>query len=122
MKKYTKDHEWISLEGSVATLGITGYAAKELGDITFVELPEIDDEASKGEVLTVVESVKAATDVFSPVNGTVTEVNEELEDAPETVNASPEEDGWICKMSGVEEADIEELMSEEDYTAYLKTL
>jgi glycine cleavage system H protein len=122
MTKYTKEHEWVSLNGAVATIGITGYAAKELGDITYVELPETDEDATGGEVLTVVESVKAATDVFSPVNGTVIEVNEELEDNPQTINVSPEEDGWICKVDGVSEGDLEDLMDEETYKAYLKTL
>ncbi|MCF7791943.1 MAG: glycine cleavage system protein GcvH [Victivallales bacterium] len=122
MKKYTKEHEWVSIEDSVATLGITAYAAKELGDITFVELPEEDDDATQGEVLTVVESVKAATDVFSPVNGTVTEVNEELEDNPQLVNSSPEEDGWICRVGGVDKTEIDDLMTEEEYKSYLNSL
>ena len=98
MKKYTKDHEWVLLEGNIATVGITAYAAKELGDITFVEVPAVDDDATTGEVLTVVESVKAATDLFAPVNGTITEVNEELEDNPQLVNESAEAKGWVCKI------------------------
>jgi glycine cleavage system H protein len=122
MKKYTKEHEWVSLYGSVATVGITGYAAKELGDITYVELPEVDEDASEGEVLTVVESVKAATDVFSPLSGTIIDVNEELEDNPQTVSVSPEDDGWICKIDGISEGDLVDLMSEDEYRAYLKTL
>jgi glycine cleavage system H protein len=122
MKKYTKEHEWVLLEGTTAAIGVTGYAAKELGDITYVELPEVDEDATVGEVLTVVESVKAATDVFSPVNGTITEVNEELEDNPQIVSVSPEKDGWICKIDGVSEEDLDDLMEEDAYKAYLKTL
>ena len=122
MKKYTKEHEWVLLQGATATIGISRYAAKELGDITYVELPEVDEEAAGGEVLTVVESVKAATDVFSPVNGTIIEVNEDLEDNPQTVSTSPEDDGWICKVDGVTKEDLEDLMSEDEYSAFLKTL
>ena len=122
MKKYTKDHEWISIDGTTAAVGITGYAAKELGDITFVELPELDDDATSGEVITVVESVKAATDVFSPVNGKISAVNEELEDNPQLINESAEEKGWICKIEGVDSATVNDLMSSEEYEAYLETL
>jgi glycine cleavage system H protein len=122
MKKFTKEHEWVNLEGSEAAIGITGYAAKELGDITFVELPEVDDDATIGEVLTVVESVKAATDVFSPVAGTITAANEELEDNPQLINESPEDRGWICKVNGVDEAQLADLMSEADYKAYIASL
>jgi len=122
MKKFTKEHEWINLEGSLATIGITDHAAHELGDITFVELPNIGDQASAGEVLTVVESVKAASDVFSPVSGTICEVNQELEDNPALVNESPEEEGWICKVKDVDSAELDDLMEESEYRAYVKTL
>jgi len=122
MKKYTKDHEWIDLNGSIATIGISEHAAKELGDITFVELPEVDDEATAGDVLTVVESVKAASDVFSPVTGVVCEINTALEDNPQIINESAEDEGWICKVSGVNAEEIEELMSEADYQDYVKNL
>ena len=122
MKKYTEDHDWVSLEGNIATIGITEYAAKELGDITFVEVPAVDDEAAKGEVLTVVESVKAATDVFSPVNGKIVEVNEELEDSPQIINESPEGNGWICKIELEDTAVIDSLMTEEEYSTFIKSL
>ncbi len=122
MKKYTKDHEWVSLDGNLATVGITSYAAKELGDITFVEVPAVDDDAAIGEVLTVVESVKAATDVFSPVNGTITEVNEELEDNPQLVNESAEDNAWICKIEAQDSSAIDSLMTEEEYNTYVKSL
>jgi len=122
MKKFTKEHEWISLEGDVATIGITNHAAHELGDITFVELPTIGNQASAGEVLTVVESVKAASDVFSPVSGTICEVNQELEDNPALVNESPEEEGWICKIKNIDSSELDDLMEESKYLAYVKTL
>ncbi len=122
MKKYTKDHEWIDLNGSIATVGISEHAAKELGDITFVELPEVDEEATAGDVLTVVESVKAASDVFSPVTGIVCEINTALEDNPQLINESAEDEGWICKISGVNAEEIEELMNEADYQDYVKNL
>ena len=122
MKKYTKDHDWVSLEGNVATLGITAYAAKELGDITFVEVPAVDDDAAAGEVLTVVESVKAATDVFSPINGTIIEVNEELEDNPQLVNESAEGGGWICKVKTEDVSALDALMTEEEYNTFIKSL
>jgi glycine cleavage system H protein len=122
MKKYTKDHEWVLLEGNIATVGITAYAAKELGDITFVEVPAVDDDATTGEVLTVVESVKAATDVFAPVNGTITEVNEELEDNPQLVNESAEAKGWVCKIETEDTSVLDALMSEEEYNTYIKSL
>ena len=122
MKKYTKDHEWISLDGNLATVGITCYAAKELGDITFVEVPAVDDDAEKGEVLTVVESVKAATDVFAPVNGTITDVNEVLEDNPQMVNESAEDNGWICRIETEDASALDVLMTEEDYNTYIQSL
>lgn len=122
MKKYTKEHEWVNVEGKEVTLGISEYAAKELGDITFVELPETDDEAVKGEVLTVVESVKAATDVYSPIDGVVKEVNEDLEDNPQIVNESPENKGWICKVEVSEIPNLDGLMDEQEYQNYLQTL
>ena len=119
MKYFTKEHEWVELAGDVATLGISIHAAEELGDITFVELPEEGASFSKGETISVVESVKAASDIYSPVNGTVSAVNEELEDSPEIVNESAEEKGWICKISGVDAADLEGYMSAEQYKAFL---
>jgi len=122
MKKFTKEHEWISLQDDVATIGITEYAAHELGDITFVELPTIGDQASAGEVLTLVESVKAASDVFSPVSGTIYEVNQELENNPALVNESAEEEGWICKVKDVDSSELDDLMEESEYRAYVETL
>ncbi len=94
-KYFTEDHEWVVVEGEMATVGITDHAQDQLGDIVFVELPEVDEEYGKGDDISVVESVKAAGDVHNPVSGTVVEVNETLEDEPATVNTSPEGDGWI---------------------------
>jgi glycine cleavage system H protein len=122
MKKYTKEHEWVSLDGNLATIGISEYAAGELGDITFVEIPAVDDETVKGEVLTVVESVKAATDVFSPVDGKIVETNEQLEDNPQIVNDSPEEDGWICKVEVADNSFMDTLMNEDEYNSFIKSL
>ncbi|MCH2208863.1 MAG: glycine cleavage system protein GcvH [Lentisphaerales bacterium] len=119
MKYFTKEHEWLELAGDVATIGISKHAADELGDITFVELPEEDASFSKGDVFSVVESVKAASDIYSPVNGTISAINEELEDSPELVNEDAEGKGWICKMSGVSEADLEGFMTAEQYSAFL---
>lgn len=119
MKKFSKDHEWVELVDGVATIGISVHAAEELGDITFVEVPELDADVEKGASFSVVESVKAASDIYSPVTGTVSEVNEDLEDEPEKVNEDAEGAGWICKISGVLETDIDGLMSEADYKAFI---
>lgn len=116
MKYFTKEHEWLEVNGGSATVGITKHAAKELGDITFVELPEIGNEYSTGDVFSVVESVKAASDIYSPLSGTVSEVNNELEDSPEIVNEDAEGKGWICKFSDVK-VDTSALM---DAAAYQK--
>ncbi len=119
MKKYTEKHEWVELDGDVATLGISAFAAKELGDITYVELPEEDDSIEKGESYCTVESVKAASDVYSPVTGTVSEINEDLEDEPEAINADAEGEAWICKVSGVDAADLDGLMDAAAYAAFI---
>ena len=117
---YTEEHEWIRIEDGQATLGITDHAQKELGDITYVELPDIDDEFDSGDDIAVVESVKAAADVYAPLNGIITEVNEGLEDEPELVNASPYEKGWICKFSDFDENDLEDLMSPQQYKDFIE--
>lgn len=122
MKKFTKEHEWIVLNGTEAIIGITDHAAHELGDITFVELPTIGTQINAGEVLTVVESVKAASDVFSPVSGVVCAANQELDANPQIVNDSPEEDGWICKMKDVDASELDGLMDEKEYRAFIATL
>jgi len=116
--KYTKEHEWVRIEGDVATLGITDHAQEALGDIVFVELPEVGRTIDAGEAFAVVESVKAVSDVYAPVAGEVIEVNEALEGAPEQVNTEPYGSGWIAKvkMSGA----TTELMDEATYSTYLE--
>lgn len=118
--KYTEDHEWIRDDGDVFTVGITDFAAEQLGDITYVELPEVDLEVAQHEEIATVESVKAASDVFSPVGGRVVEVNTALEDKPEIVNSSPYQDGWFFKLADVSAAEFDQLMTAEQYEAYLK--
>ena len=113
--KYTKDHEWVKIENSVATIGITEYAQKQLGDITFVELPEKDSLVNEGDSFCTVESVKAASDVYAPVTGEVIEVNEELEEAPELINQEPYGKGWICQVKVTNTNEFESLMNCEEY-------
>ncbi|MCW8845215.1 MAG: glycine cleavage system protein GcvH [Gammaproteobacteria bacterium] len=119
--KYSKDHEWVRLEedGSV-TVGVTDHAQAALGDMVFVELPEIGATLAEGDACAVVESVKAASDVYSPLNGEVTEGNQALADAPELVNQDPYGDGWIYRMKLDNEDDLGELMSAEEYLALLE--
>ncbi len=119
MKLYTEKHEWVEVEGEIAILGISVFAAKELGDITYVELPEEEDEIERDETYATVESVKAASDIYSPLTGSIVEVNEELEDAPEKINEDAEGDGWICKIEGFSEEDLESLMNEDEYQAFI---
>lgn len=118
-KYFTEDHEWVVVEGDVATVGITDHAQDQLGDIVFVELPETEEDFEKGDDLSVVESVKAAGDVHSPISGTVIEVNEVLEDEPSLVNSSPEGDGWICKIKLSDAAELDSLMDEAAYQALI---
>ncbi len=117
---YTEDHEWIKVEGNIGTVGITDYAQKQLGDIVYVELPEVDDEFDKGEEVATVESVKAASPVMIPVSGKIVEINEELEDAPETVNQDPHGKGWFFKVEISDESELDGLMSAEQYEEYIK--
>lgn len=119
MKRYSDDHQWVRYEEGRATVGVTAYAADELGDITFVELPDVGLVVSQGDVLCVVESVKAASDVYAPVGGTVVEVNRVLEAQPRLVNDSPESKGWICRLEEVVESDLDSLMTDAQYEAFL---
>ena len=121
-KKYTKEHEWVVVDGDVATVGISEHAAKELGDITFVELPELETDLIIGDSFGVVESVKAASDIYSPVSGTVVAVNKELLDSPEIINDSAEKNGWICKIGNVDPEELNNLMDEAAYAEYLSSL
>ena len=113
--KYSEEHEWVTVEGDVATIGITDYAQKALGDIVFVEAPEVGSEINQGDEAGVVESVKAASDIITPVSGEVVEFNEDLESAPNTVNTDPTGDGWMFK---VKLSDVEELDGLMDAAAY----
>ena len=113
---FTKDHEWIKVEGNIAYIGITDYAQKALGEIVYVELPEVDSEFSLGDVFSVVESVKAASDIFMPVDGKVVEVNEALSDEPEKINQDAN-DTWIMAVELENSIESYELMSESEYIA-----
>lgn len=116
---YTKEHEWVRLEGTLATIGITDHAQKLLGEVTFVELPAAGATFTRGDSVSVVESSKAASDVYAPVTGKVQEVNSELESRPERVNQSCYQDGWICKMAVTDPASTEGLMDAGQYEEYL---
>ncbi len=120
--RFTKDHEWVELDGDVATVGITAYAADQLGDVVFVETPEVGRALKKGEQLAVVESVKAASDVYAPVSGEVVAANDELGAAPETVNAAPEKAGWFARVRVSDTSEVEALMDRAAYEAFLQTL
>jgi glycine cleavage system H protein len=115
--KYTKEHEWIRLEGDVATVGITEFAQSELGDIVYVDITTEGDEVEAGEVFGSVEAVKTVSDLYMPITGTVTEVNPDLEDSPETVNSDPYAGGWMIKIKVNNVEDVAALMSAADYTA-----
>jgi glycine cleavage system H protein len=120
--KFTKDHEWVSLDGDVATVGISKHAADALGDVVFVEVPEVGKTVSKGDSFAVVESVKAASDVYAPVSGEVVEANDVLSGAPETVNAAPEADGWFAKIKVSDTAQMDGLMDQAAYDDFLGSL
>ncbi len=120
--KFTKDHEWVEVQGDVALVGITAYAANALGDVVFVEVPEVGKAIKKGDSFAVVESVKAASDVYAPVSGEVVDANAELPNSPDMVNAAPEGAGWIAKVKLSNAAELDELMDRAGYEAYLDTL
>ena len=117
--RYSREHEWVRLEGDIATVGISDYAQEQLGDVVFVELPEIGTGVDQGDEAAVVESVKAASEVYAPVSGEVTEVNEALENSPETVNESPTIDGWFIRIRVSDPSEIEDLMDQAAYDAYV---
>jgi glycine cleavage system H protein len=120
--RYTDQHEWIRLEGDTATVGITKHAAEALGDVVFVEVPSVGKTVAAGGEAAVVESVKAASDVYSPVAGTVTEGNAAVEATPSTVNDDPEGAGWFFKLSGVNQADFDKLMDADAYKKFVDGL
>jgi glycine cleavage system H protein len=112
---YTKDHEWISLDGDTATIGITDHAQRELGDIVYVDIDTVDKDIAQHDVFGTVEAVKTVSDLFSPISGTVLEVNAKLADAPETVNSDPYGEGWIIKMKVANQEEVAGLLSAEAY-------
>lgn len=120
--KYTKDHEWLRLDGAVATVGITDYAQQQLGDVVFVELPEVGRAVEAGGDAAVVESVKAASEVYAPVAGEVVEANGALADDPSLVNSAPQGEGWFFKLKVADPAALDALMDETAYHAYLEGL
>ncbi len=113
--KYTKDHEWVKIEGDTAIIGITDFAQGELGDIVYVEVDSLDEAVEKEEVFGTVEAVKTVSDLFSPLSGEVTEFNEALEDTPELVNSDPYGEGWMIKMTVADAGQIDDLLSAEEY-------
>lgn len=119
---FTGEHEWIDVEGDTATVGITDYAQGQLGDIVFVELPQIGSEVAKGKDAAVVESVKAASDVYAPITGEVTEANGALEDDPALVNSSPEDEGWFFKLTIADKSELDGLMDAAAYKSFCGSL
>jgi len=117
--KYSKEHEWVLIEGRIAIVGITDYAQKELGDIVYVELPEIGEKVVKDDPFAAVESVKAVSDVYAPVSGAVVEVNDALPETPETINEDPYGDGWMIKVEISDMDDLKDLMTAEEYAEYV---
>ncbi|PIQ21937.1 MAG: glycine cleavage system protein H [Cytophagales bacterium CG18_big_fil_WC_8_21_14_2_50_42_9] len=113
--KYTKDHEWVRIEGNVAYVGITDFAQSELGDIVYVDIDTLDKKVSREEVFGTVEAVKTVSDLFSPLTGTVLEINPQLDASPETVNSDPYGEGWMIRMSIDDESELAELLSADDY-------
>ncbi len=118
--KYTEEHEWVLVEDELVTVGITDFAQDSLGDIVFVELPEIGTMVVAGKPFGVVESVKAVSDIYAPISGEVVEVNEELPDSPETLNTSPYEDGWMVKIKPSDPSQLEDLLDADDYAAFVE--
>lgn len=121
-RKYVDSHEWVKIDGDLAVIGITDYAQDSLGDITFVELPAVGTDVTKGGECCVIESVKAASDVYSPLTGVIAEVNSALEAEPEKINASPYEEGWIFKLKNFNAAEVDALMDSSSYEKFLETV
>ena len=118
---YTKEHEWIRLDEDIGTIGITHYAQKELGDIVFVELPKVGDHLTANESFGTVESVKAVSEIFAPIGGTVTEVNKDLDGEPETINSDAHGGGWYCKLTVLDPVELDDLMDAEAYQKFIET-
>ncbi len=118
-RKYTKEHEWIKVDGDIAIIGITDFAQDQLTDVVFVELPEVGKQIEQNGNLCVVESVKSVNDIFSPISGEIVEVNKALENSPELVNKEPFEGGWIAKIKVKNETELDKLMTTEEYNKFL---
>lgn len=118
--KYTKDHEWVKIDGDTATIGITEFASKELGDIVYVEVDTEGDDIAKEEIFGTIEAVKTVSDLFMPVSGNVAEFNSALEDSPETVNADPYGDGWMIKITMSDASEVDALLSADDYKGLIE--
>ncbi|MEX2425591.1 MAG: glycine cleavage system protein GcvH [Thermomicrobiaceae bacterium] len=118
--RYTKSHEWIKVDGDNVTMGVSDFAQSELGDITYLELPEAGDSVTKGEPLGVIESVKAASDIYSPVTGEIVESNDQVVDAPESVNSSPYGDAWLVKIKLSDPSQVDELMDSDAYEKFVE--
>ena len=119
---YSEEHEWITIEGNNGTVGITDFAQEQLGDIVFAEVTKANEEVTKDEEVAVVESVKAASDIFSPVSGLISEVNVLLEDAPETINSDPLENGWIFKITITNPDELDDLMDLDSYNKFVESI
>jgi glycine cleavage system H protein len=117
---YSEDHEWINVDGDTGTVGVSNFAQEQLGDVVFVDLPQVGAEVSKGDEVAVVESVKAASEIYTPVSGEITAVNETLNEAPETVNADAENGGWLYKIKLADEGELDGLMDADAYAAFAK--
>ena len=117
--KYTKEHEWVKKDGSIVTVGITDYAQGELGDVVFVELPQVGDDVSKDDTFGSIEAVKAVADLFSPVSGSVSEVNDDLGDQPDIVNTDPYGKGWMVKIEMTDDKEWDTLLSADDYKVHI---
>ncbi|MYA97278.1 MAG: glycine cleavage system protein GcvH [Nitrospinae bacterium] len=118
--KYSREHEWVRVEGNIAVIGITDFAQSELGDVVYVELPEVGTEVEANNTFGVVESVKAVSDLFAPVSGVVLEANTTLEDQPELVNSEPYEDGWMIRVEMKDESELNDLLEADSYRAYIE--
>jgi len=119
---YTKEHIWVKIENDVATIGITDYAQSQLGDVVFIELPEVGREVESGEVIATVESIKAVSEIYSPLTGKIISINEDLANEPSFLNSDPYGDGWICDIQMKDLTEIEDLMTADDYRAYLEAI
>jgi len=118
-RKYTREHEWVMVDGDVAIIGVTEYAANELGDVVFIELPEAGNDVTAGDVVGTIETVKSVEDLYCPISGEVVEVNDAVLDAPETVNQSPLEDGWLFKVNLLDADELEDLLDAAGYQTFI---